>query len=63
MVSGSPEEEPTKKHYTCCRIGYKIGCMGDWFMMKISATTSMQLMPTHKHKKVSVFAVLIVSCM
>ena len=57
-ASGSPEEEP-KKH----RIGYKIGCTGDWFMMKISATTSMQLIPTHKHIKVPVFAVLIVPCM
>ena len=49
-VSGSPEEESTKKHHLLYRIGYKIGCTGDWFMMKISATTSMQLMPTHKHK-------------
>ena len=31
----------------------KIGCTGDWFMMKISATTSMQLLPTHKHKNIS----------
>ena len=30
-VSGSQEEVSTKK----------IGCTGDWFMMKISATTSM----------------------
>ena len=51
-VSDSPEEESTK-NITCCRIGYKIGCTEDWFMMKISATTSMQLLPTHKHKNVS----------
>ena len=47
-VSGSPEEESTR-NITCCRIGYKIGCTGDWFMMKIFATASMQLMSTHKH--------------
>ena len=34
-------------------IGYKIGCTGDYFTMKISATTSMKLFPTHKHKNVS----------
>ena len=45
----SQEEESTKNS----RIGYKIGCTGDWFMMKIPATTSMQLLPTHKHKNVS----------
>ena len=66
-VSGSPEEESTHRNITCCRIGYKIGCTGDWFMMKISATTSMQLLPTHKHKNVSdeflsTFAVSIVPC-
>ena len=52
-----------QRNITCCRIGYKIGCTGDWFMMKIPATTSMQLLPTHKHKNVTVFAVLIVPCM
>ena len=39
-VSGSLEEESTKKHYLLYRIGYKMGCTGDWSMMKISATTS-----------------------
>ena len=38
---------------TWCRIGYKKGCKGDWFMMKISATTSMQLLPAHKHKQMN----------
>ena len=58
-----------QRNITCCRIGYKIGCTGNWFMMKIPATTSMQLLPTHKHKNVSdeflstLFAVLIVPCM
>ena len=42
-----------KRNITCCRIGYKIGCTGDWFMMKISATTSMQLLPAHKHKQMN----------
>ena len=40
-----------QRNITCCRIGYKIGWLT--FMMKISATNSMQLLPTHKHKNVS----------
>ena len=47
------QEEESTKNITCCRIGYKIGCTGDWFLMKIPATTLMQLLPTHKHKNVS----------
>ena len=35
------------------RFTYKIGCTGEWFMMKISAATSMQLLPAHKHKQMN----------
>ena len=65
------QEEESTKNITCCRIGYKIGCTGDWFMMKIPATircsncqhtnTKTFLMNSYQH--VLYFAVLIVPCM
>ena len=50
------QKKSRQRNITCCRIGYKIGCMHgrSWFMMKIpatTATTSMQLLPTHKYIK------------
>ena len=70
LMSQVHRKKSRQRNITCCRIGYKIGCTGDWLMMKISATTSMQLLPTHKHKNVSdeflstlyYFAVSIVPC-
>ena len=50
-VSGSPEEKSifNTRNITRCRIGCEIGCTGDWFMIEIPATTSVQLLPTHRH--------------
>ena len=62
-----------QRNITCCRIGYKIGCMGDWFMInKISgtiyfdaaiATTNTKTFQMNSYQKHCIFAVLIVPCM